>query len=389
MALALAVHGFVTGFGAVEIAGIGVTLLLGSLARLDPQGSMTGKVVVLLAASGVMLVVVDVLVLFALDSAVRPPPLRGFYASDDELGFRLAPNASMVYRDRVIGSASYTTNELGHRDAMPSGSGENRVLLLGDSMTFGELLDDDETIDRAVEVFSGQRFDAYNLGVPGYGAEAAAVTLARNEIPAKSAIYFFYPNDLRNDGLATQRNRVWKGFLVTGEDAQGNQLSEEELDARVARGLEAPPLWLDVLRLRHLLRAVNVASRAPAAVGFQELPTDDSGPMGYREENLEIVIAHTQVMHELAQEKGLDFAVVPIPSMAETSEGERYDLVDRYIERLRALDIAVLDAYENYDTEDYFAHDGHFDASGAQKTAQVVIDWLERRTLMNTARTSE
>ncbi len=373
----LAVHGLATGFGALEIAGILVSLGLLAIAYADGTGIKTLQLLILLGVSGVMLLAVDVVVLLTFDSAVKKAPLYGIFEDDPEAGFRLTPNSSLAYPDRVVGEAIYTINALGHRDSMPTGRAGNRVLLLGDSMTFGELLQADETIDAAIETASGRRFDAYNLGVPGYGAEASAIALERNTIPARSAIYFFYTNDLRNDGFELQRYRVWKGFIVPRLDANGNDMSERELDARVARNLETSSRWFDVLRLRHLFTAIEVARRSHSSSIRHELPTHVPGLMGYRPENVELAVAHTQTMQRIANERGLAFAVAALPSMAEASQGRRYALVDAYLERVRALGIETVDTGSGYDASDYYTHDGHFGPLGAEKTALRVIDWLD------------
>ncbi len=376
LALALGAHGVVTGFGTLEIFGLVLCGVLACVVQFDRSGHWTPRLLIAFVVSGVMLLAVDLALLVISRDSIRPTPLRGLYTEDAAIGFRLTPNWSQVYRDRVVDGARYTVNALGHRDAMPVGNGEPRILLLGDSMTFGELLDQSETIDKQIEALSRGKIDAYNLAVPGYGAEASAVTLSRNALPATHALYFFYVNDLRNDGLATRRNRIWKDFLVAGEDWAGNHLGDAELDARVARELARPRVLRDALRLHHLFVAAKRARDEVRRRTCHDLLLGDTGPMGYRTENVSKVVDHTLAMQRTAALQGLQFAVVLLPSLGEATTGARYSLVDDYVARARDQGLTVVDAFDRYDDGDYFIHNGHFAPSGARKTAEVVVEWF-------------
>jgi len=323
-----------------------------------------------------MLVAVDCAVLVVRPHANPALSIRHMYEPDPELGYRLSPGWQGLWDDGVVRDAQYTINARGHRDHEPRDVGSNRVLLLGDSFTFGMLLGDSETIDRQLEAQSGGRLDAYNLGVPGYGAPAVARTLERNDLPADHAVYLFYENDLRNDGLATERNRVHQGFMIPGMDETGRAYSEAELDARVARALTTPSTGLDILRLRHLAKAVSKLRRGAERRGFQELATG-AAALDYAPENVEVVLRSSEEMARLAAQRGGDFAVLIIPALQEVNAGRYYALVDRYREELVSRGIPVIDLLEDLEADDYWLHDGHFAAGGAQKTARAILTWIE------------
>ncbi len=99
--------------------------------------------------------------------------------------------------------------------------------------------------------------------------------------------------------------------------------------------------------------------------------------MGYLAENVDEVVRQTLLMQDNAASQGLRFAVVLLPSLGEATVGARYSLVDHFAMRVRARGVEVVDAFAHYDERDFFLHNGHFDASGARKTAQVIVDWFE------------
>jgi hypothetical protein len=366
-----------SGFGASKAAALAVLTGLLLVSFVDRRFYWTPRLLLVGAMSYAMLVAVDA-ALFAIRPPVNPNlSIRHMYEADPELGYGLRPGWQGHWDDGVVRGAPYTINSRGHRDDEPrKGSGSNRVLLLGDSFTFGMLLGDDETIDRQIEAASDGRVDAYNLGIPGYGAPAVARTLERNDLPAAHAVYLFYENDLRNDGLATERNLVHQGFMMPGLDDAGRPYSEAELDARVARALATPSPLLEVLRLRHLAKAVSNLERRAQRTGFRELPAGREA-LDYAPENLDVVLSSTDRMRAVATQRGSRFAVLIVPSLQETVAGHYYERVERYRDALSERDIPVIEVLDALEADDYWKHDGHFSPGGARKAARAILDWVD------------
>ena len=126
----------------------------------------------------------------------------GFYLSDAELGQRLAPN----YQGWFAG-VPVTINSLGFRDerdyAIDKPPGTFRIVVLGDSVTFGHGTRSDTTYPYLLE----QRLRAWrpdvdwqvwNLGVPGYATSQELAYLERvaERYAPDLVIVGFYPNDL-------------------------------------------------------------------------------------------------------------------------------------------------------------------------------------------------
>jgi hypothetical protein len=106
-----------------------------------------------------------------------------YYVADGARGYAAGPGVSKRVRkaagDKVVYDVVYTTNAWGLRvaphdvpGALPAGAeAERNVVFMGDSFTFGEGLNDEETIPYQFEVLSEGRSRTFNFGFHGYGAQ--------------------------------------------------------------------------------------------------------------------------------------------------------------------------------------------------------------------------
>lgn len=100
------------------------------------------------------------------------------YRRDADLGYALVPNdaedATLTAQDRVIYQAHYGVGPDGLRltpgGAPADGKGAGTVLFLGDSLTFGEGLNDADTLPAQFARATDRRFTVINAAVSGYGA---------------------------------------------------------------------------------------------------------------------------------------------------------------------------------------------------------------------------
>lgn len=97
---------------------------------------------------------------------------------DPLLGYRLLASSSRqaarYFDDTEIYRATYTTGPDGWRIAAAPGSvrpDEPSIVFFGGSFTYGEGLDDQETLPWLTGVALGNRFQIHNLGVHGYGPQ--------------------------------------------------------------------------------------------------------------------------------------------------------------------------------------------------------------------------
>ncbi len=123
-------------------------------------------------------------------------------------GLRLRPGASLTISNYPIGgrTVEVSTDDLGMRridrtaTAGVAEGGKLRVLFLGDSVTFGEGVSDNETFPQLLEgrrTGRGRRVQALNGGVPGYGIanEVELFVDVRESVAPDVAVLVFYLND--------------------------------------------------------------------------------------------------------------------------------------------------------------------------------------------------
>jgi len=121
------------------------------------------------------------------------------YVSDPLLVFRLPPHTQKTYQGVMI-----STNALGFRDREieRKQDGELRVLLLGDSITFGYGVSDEETYGRKLESILtselGRKVRTVNAGMGGFNTvqEAAFLENQAAAIDPDVVSLLYLPNDI-------------------------------------------------------------------------------------------------------------------------------------------------------------------------------------------------
>jgi len=146
----------------------------------------------------------------------------GIFAPDEELGWVLQPDYEGVRAEYAYGAVT-TTDGRGYRgpawDDARAGA-ECRVLCLGDSVTFGLGVEDDETFPARLEALlreGGREAAVYNAGVPGYDTvqEGAVLERLRDVVRPDVVVVGWLPNDVTEPSvLARDQVQVLEGYLV-------------------------------------------------------------------------------------------------------------------------------------------------------------------------------
>ncbi|HET8643853.1 MAG TPA: GDSL-type esterase/lipase family protein, partial [Vicinamibacteria bacterium] len=179
--------------------------------------------------------------------------------------------------------------------------GRRRVVVLGDSFTFGEHVDDHEAFPARLQQRLGPAVDVLNLGVHGYGHDQMLIRL-------------------REEGLRYAPDLVVLGFFA--DDAARNLLAfrdyaKPRFVLREGRllllGSPVPPpsriLWREARR-SHLLEVLTLPGQRRAARRARE---EEQGPL---------MAALLDEMRRVAAGAGARFAIVDLPPPDEIARGE-------------------------------------------------------------------
>jgi hypothetical protein len=174
-------------------------------------------IVTLLVGIAIACAVSEVLVRVMLPQRRYPHP-QGLYVPDEATGYRNTPGFSARWQTDVS-DVPVHVNSLGFRGAEPAtDDSAGRILILGDSFTFGPEVADDETFAARLEARLHQgdtrHWQVYNGGVNGFGAvqQAALLHIVGTQVRPDILVVAFYNNDIK-DSIREPRT-VSRGLLV-------------------------------------------------------------------------------------------------------------------------------------------------------------------------------
>jgi lysophospholipase L1-like esterase len=281
----------------------------------------------LLGAAGLVLAV-GVASLLACEGVARAiyPPLRGlhWYHEDPRYGMRHRRNLDKQVTEWGGGAYwHFRTNARGFRgDDWPDmpAPGERRVLVAGDSFTFGNGVSEGGTFveiaDRLIRRGDdGGQWRVLNLGTSAWGPQNALAYLESEgaEIGASCLVYaFFLGNDVM-DNVASHLYSLRDGRLEKNPVA----VASPHLVGRVKQAMRALPVYdflLDHSQLFNLARVVflrNTVDLRAFATTYAEVPRETY------QRALDLDDATLGRMAQLARRRFGGFAIMLLPELAE------------------------------------------------------------------------
>jgi hypothetical protein len=360
------------------------------------------------------------------------------YVSAEDL-WVLRPNAVTQVKLREF-RYRVETNSLGLRGpeiAPPPAPGGQRILLLGDSFTFGWGVDDPQTYGRVLERRltarrPGQAVEVLNAGVPAYSTRNEWAFFSDRGVklrPTLVVLQLLIDDDVMDN--LKPRHAVVEGALVSREAAEwaravlppGRPLTlaavEMAQKARQPPGAPYERIKAALQRHSHLYRAMVdrvpdiVAASVRAVFGPLGLaaPQDDAARLSRAqiqvfltrrdaqvEEAVRLTEAYLLRIKQLADAHETRFAVAIFPTLFEVDRirrervlrrlGLRDGEVDvaalrtRFLEFGRQHDVPVLDLRPAIDAAIergeslYCPIDGHFNARGYERAGEMVAEFV-------------
>ncbi len=168
----------------------------------------------------------------------------GLVRYDALLGWRLSPGWQGTHRHQDY-TVTYRVNALGFRGDLPSG--RERLVMLGDSYTFGLGIGAGEGF--ADQLDTTCNADVLNLAVPGYSPEQVALSLpvAKAFAQGGAILWVIYlGNDLLDIGLPRATQADYLKPYVTSDQAGQGMLANQPVPSGT-EGTQQSSLLLEIL----------------------------------------------------------------------------------------------------------------------------------------------
>lgn len=290
---------------------------------------------------------------------------RGLYRPDPELIFSLVPNASNVWQTGEFLETAHT-NSLGLRDREVAArrEGEKRILVLGDSMTFGHGVNDDESFPNQLEMLlarDGKPSDVINAGMKGFGTDQEFKLFEGRlrDLEPDVVLFCIYVNDML-DNIYHPLYTIRDGELVP-LDPRRDYLY------RLGVILDHVPAVLHDLRLVRFVssRLAALSARRPK----RELEIGNPARWAQRKFELEL-----RALQSMAREDGFALVVVGLP---QKDAKQMYGWVPKLdVDGLRFLDLSLSPEWCEGTDGLFFETDYHLTPEGNRRVALSLLRYL-------------
>jgi hypothetical protein len=263
---------------------------------------------------------------------------RGPDIYSSRLGWRLRPGFQGPVHD--VWTTINTSGYRGRAYAGQAAPGRKRIVMLGDSITFGHRLPDDQTFAALLDARSG-RFEVVNLGVEGYGTDQQLLVLLGEGLRHRPDVVVlnFCSNDVLNNALDKdhQDGRTPKPYFTL----EGGELRLHDSHVRLSP-LRSLAQWLAdeshlFTRLGDLVPPLAVERR-----GFDEAL--DSAPLTRRPEAVDLTVHLVRRIATVSEQAGAAFLLVmhaDEPGLLEHSGLTTRITSSPLLASLRVLDMAA------------------------------------------------
>lgn len=271
-----------------------------------------------------------------------------------------------------VGSGSGADSGVGADAGAGSGAGADstsadlhrpRIAVLGDSYVFGHGVEEEETFTARMRELRPD-WEVLNFGVTGYSTDQELLLLENVVLPLEPDLVLvcLYRNDILDNGQATAWGLYRKPRFEL-DDAGDLKPVAAQLD-------EALPMSM---RARRWLRRNFVLYDVVAFRLAGQRAEGEAGPSDAQALTRALLLR----MSDRCYERGIDFGLVLLPGIDETeflanvppaSRGARIDLGPTF------------EAYENEnpDVPLGFTYDSHWNPTGHELVAQVLIRFIEK-----------
>ena len=292
---------------------------------------------------------------------------RFLFQPDLESGYTLRPG----FRGREIApgnefDVAAAMDSRGLRDHPHAAPPSPAVLVIGDSMTFGEGVPVDQTYSAVLERETGVR--VYNAGVPGYGSRQMLVRLRRLLPELRPAAVLMILSPLWDRQRCATPFIYKDGYIVAQGYADRLVLHDGNLYLKDTRLPVLGSAAAYAKRYSVLMRlALPVLADGARAVLRRSKPKPTPSPSDY-----EPTLRNLDAARRLAESTGARFLAVLLDDWGKDFQRDRLAVQ----ERLRALGVPYLAVNDLLPGADWprlrFPRDGHWNAAGHAEVGRAL-----------------
>ncbi len=304
---------------------------------------------------------------------------------DPTLGWRGNPH--LVVHDGA-GTAPenlvYATNAAGYNDREwpsqgPEGGGARRIVVLGDSFTYGFGVHLGEGYPHQLGLLLGEGTQVLSLGIPGYSTDQELLQLRDEALslrPDLVLVGFFMDDIFNNGGIATHEGKYPKPYF----ELQGGELALMNVPVPDLRSRSALKRFLNE-RIYRLRARLHVAPRWRTSDWLSALDPAFAGAEQWR-----VTLALLARMNALCAQRQVRFAVVVIPLADQVTDPTLRSPQEVLREFGRREAIPMLDllpSFENRADEAYLTNDLHWTAWGHRIAAERIVSFISNEGLLH------
>ncbi|HIF09919.1 MAG TPA: hypothetical protein EYQ81_08790 [Sneathiellales bacterium] len=334
----------------------------------------------------VSLLVVDLAAVFLL----TPPPAehRGLYQKDAARGHAHVPR----FNGDVRTSAKFAVSINGHgyRDHEWRFDVQRRLLVVGDSFTFGEpLAVEVSTVGQLQHLSRDGPIRYYNAGVSGYGLAHVLETVSK-ECPVvrpERVIYLYYFNDTRWDGLIVDSTTVVDGWMVPTMDRadRTRRLSQAQIREHIAEAMAQRSFsmsdWFSLANVVNFLRRRGILplDGETASTASSDSPLLSTDTEAYPPD---LSIRAAEILRAIAgsaRSCGAAFTMAILPTDWEARLGIKEPATERLLASLANDNLDILDLRQQAEPGRVLRlpNDNHYNPDAAAWAAQRIAKHLE------------
>jgi len=328
-----------------------------------------------------------------------------------ERGYRHRPNSEVVIKNHPFapqGLLSYKSNSLGYRNREIGPKIGRRILFLGDSITFGFDIPEENTFVRLVEVQArrnGENWETINSAVKGLGLDAELAVLGESGLSLQPDLVLldFYLNDFQESpgiylsrlpGILNQSRLAHKLVNVFRTSLFLSQGENRSSSLPLLKSPEEIRAWREEFK-KHSTVIPENQEPDRASLDFNERVIDNFGDWGgaFSPQVWNKMEALLGEMARLAGRHKFQLVIIAFPVSFQVEAPRLFDYPQQRLGQIAGalkapyLDLLPIfrrDFEKNKKAEDRLFYDQcHLTVRGHQVTAQAIYQFLKQTSFRN------